>query len=319
MVKRVLISLFIILVAGLAACQPAPTMSPAPVPSATQILPSDTPPPAATATAAITEQPSATATTTIETIRFAVIGDYGSGDINEASVAKMVRGWNPDIILTVGDNNYPLGEAASIDDNIGQFYHSYISPYTGKYGAGADVNRFFPTLGNHDWYTKDASPYFKYFQLPGSERYYDFVWGPVHFFALDSDGNEPDGNTSDSVQAKWLQSGLAASTSIWNIVYFHYPPYSSALHGSIAFMRWPFAQWGASAVISGHDHTYERLLVDDIPYFVNGLGGGTIYDFNDPLPESIVRYNASFGAMLVTASPTRILFEFYNRYGVLVD
>jgi hypothetical protein len=84
-------------------------------------------------------------------------------------------------------------------------------------------------------------------------------------------------------------------------------------------MRWPFAQWGASAVISGLDHTYERLLVDDIPYFVNGLGGGTIYDFNDPLPESIVRYNASFGAMLVTASPTRILFEFYNRYGVLVD
>ena len=23
-------------------------------------------------------------------------------------------------------------------------------------------------------------------------------------------------------------------------------------------MQWPFAQWGADVVLSGHDHTYER-------------------------------------------------------------
>ena len=86
--------------------------------------------------------------------------------------------------------------------------------------------------------------------------------GPVHFFALDSDENEPDGVGSSSVQAAWLKRGLAGSTSNWNIVYFHHAPYSSGMHGSTTWMQWPFAAWGAQAVLTGHDHTYERLLVD---------------------------------------------------------
>src|SRR5688572_32227297 len=58
-----------------------------------------------------------------ETIRFAVIGDYGYTGANEAAVAAMVAGWSPDFIITVGDNNYDTGSAASIDANIGQYYH----------------------------------------------------------------------------------------------------------------------------------------------------------------------------------------------------
>src|SRR6185436_2129527 len=145
------------------------------------------------------------------TLHFAVIGDYGSGSADEAAVASLVAGWNPEIVVTVGDNNYPLGEQATIDDHIGQFYSAFIHPYTGAYGPGATVNRFFPSLGNHDWYTAGAVPYLAYFTLPGNERYYDFVRGPVHFFALDSDPNEPDGVTSTSIQGQWLKAKLAAS------------------------------------------------------------------------------------------------------------
>ena len=76
---------------------------------------------------------------------------------------------------------------------------------------------------------------------------------------------------------------------------------------------------GADAVLAGHDHTYERLLVDGIPYFINGMGGAGIYNFDIPLPETMFRYNANHGAMLVTASETEMLFEFYNRTGKLVD
>jgi hypothetical protein len=141
----------------------------------------------------------------------------------------------------------------------------------------------------------------------------------VHFFALDSDENEPDGVGSRTVQAAWLQQGLAASTSPWNIVYFHHPPYSSGMHGSTTWMRWPFAEWGADAVLAGHDHTCERLLVDGIPYFVNGAGGNELYYFVDILPESQFRFNADYGAMLVTATGTDLHFEFYNRTGKLID
>src|SRR5689334_1856375 len=86
------------------------------------------------------------------TARCAVIGDYGSAVFpEEGQVAAMIHSWSPDLIITVGDNNYEDGFAADIDNNIGQYYHDFIFPYTGSYGPGATSNKFFPTLGNHDW------------------------------------------------------------------------------------------------------------------------------------------------------------------------
>jgi hypothetical protein len=294
------------------------------VPSPTPILPPETaiPPtngPLPTDTSLPTATPIPTLTPLPRSVKFAVIGDFGLDGVAEADVAALVHSWQPDIIITVGDDNYPSGAADTIDANIGKYYHDYIFPYTGTYGFGADVNRFFPTLGNHDWYTTNAQPYLDYFTLPGNERYYDFIWGPVHFFALDSDEHEPDGVNAGSVQAIWLQQGLAASASPWNIVYTHYPPYSSGMHGSTTWMQWPFAAWGVDAVLAGHDHLYERLLVDGIPYFTDGAGGGALYNFVTVLPQSQFRYNANYGAMLVTASETEMLFEFYNRVGKLID
>src|SRR5437879_4454765 len=76
----------------------------------------------------------------------------------ELNVSNLVRSWSPDFILTTGDDNYPLGEASTIDANIGQYYHDFIFPYTGSYGAGATTNRFYPSLGNHDWGDGYISP-----------------------------------------------------------------------------------------------------------------------------------------------------------------
>jgi len=252
-------------------------------------------------------------------VRFAVIGDYGRAGRGELDVSNLVKGWSPAFIITTGDNNYPDGAADTIDPNIGQYYHDFIYPYTGNYGAGADTNRFFPSLGNHDWHTPGVTPYLNYFTLPGNERYYDFTWGPVHLFAVDSDPHEPDGNTSTSTQGAWLQSGLAASSACWNLVYFHHAPYSSGPHGSSARMQWPYQAWGADAVLAGHDHTYEQIILNDFSYFVNGLGGSSIYAFGTPVPGSQVRYNATFGAMLVTVNETTITYQFVAVGGTVVD
>ena len=134
------------------------------------------------------------------TARFAVIGDYGSDSSDENRVANLVKGWSPDFVVTDGDNNYPHGEASTIDQNIGQYYHSFIGNYKGSYGAGSSTNRFWPALGNHDWDVGDQ-PYLNYFTLPNNERYYDFTAGPVHFLALDSDRHEPDGVSSTAASA----------------------------------------------------------------------------------------------------------------------
>src|SRR5258706_4608931 len=251
---------------------------------------------------------------------FAVIGDYGTAGQPELDVANLVKSWNPDFIMTTGDNNYPDGAASTIDANIGQYYQEFIYPYIGSYGPGAATNRFFPTLGNHDWYTTNAQPYLNYFSLPGNERYYDLVWGSIHLFVIDSDPSEPDGNSSVSTQAQWLQAQLAASTSPWNFVFMHHPPYSSgSVHGSTPVMQWPYQLWGASAVVAGHDHLYERIFHDGIPYFVNGLGGTSKYGIGTPVAGSQIRYDGDYGAMAVIATDSQITFQFIARTGAVID
>lgn len=257
--------------------------------------------------------------------RLAVIGDFGMDNQAEADVAALVAGWQPDAVLTVGDNNYPDGSAETIDANIGKHYAAFIHPYQGNYEPGATRNRFFPALGNHDWHTTAGSPplpqpSLDYFDLPGNERYYDVVIGPVHVFVLDSDAHEPDGIESTSVQADWLRQGLADSTAPWRIVTMHHPPYSSSLaHGSTPAMQWPYADWGATAVFAGHDHTYERIMRDGIVYFVNGIGGADRYPIGTPIPGSEARFNADYGAMLIEATTDTITYTLAARTGVIHD
>lgn len=253
-------------------------------------------------------------------LTFAVIGDFGRAGPDEQAVAKLVHSWTPEIIITVGDNNYPHGSASTLDENVGQYYHSFIAPYEGSYGKGATVNRFFPALGNHDWRTTNLRPHLEYFSLPGNERYYDFRWGPVHFFALDSDRNEPDGHTQRGKQAAWLEQTLAHSDAAWKVVYQHHPPLSSGSHGPTYSAQWPYFAWGADVVLAGHDHHYERIERDDGVYIVNGLGGfPKIYPTGAPVPGSQKIYNTSHGAMRVQASQCAMVFEFYSVQGELVD
>jgi hypothetical protein len=252
-------------------------------------------------------------------IRFVAIGDYGYAGPAEEAVADLVKGLRPAFVITLGDNNYPLGSADTIDLNVGLFYHEYIAPYVGRFGCGAINNHFFPALGNHDWMAPGARPYLDYFELPGNERYYDFVRGPVHLFALDSDPSEPDGNTAESIQGQWLRRSLATSTSPWKIVYFHHAPYSSGPHGGTTALRWPFKAWGVDLVLAGHDHTYERVDVDGLPYIVNGLGGAVFYPLGAPVAGSVARYNQSAGALLVEADATSLRARFQTVDGRQID
>lgn len=299
---------------------PSQTLTPlpsAPATAPTSSLPTPTFPPTTFPKA---ETPPSSPTPTPEiAVRFAVIGDYGSGNDDARQVAELVKSWQPEFILTTGDNNYPDGSRETIDHRIGQFYHEYISPYRGSYGKGAAQNRFFPTLGNHDWMSEAAQPYFDYFELPNNERYYDFTWGAGHFFALNSDSNEPDGVGRSSRQAQWLQARLLASSLPWQIVFMHHPPYTSGKRGAVDWMRWPFKEWGVDAVLCGHDHFYERLVVDDLVYFINGAGGGGLYDFGEVAEGSQKRFNRAYGAMLITMDAWQIVFEFYTVQGILID
>ncbi|MCO5183997.1 MAG: metallophosphoesterase [Anaerolineae bacterium] len=241
-------------------------------------------------------------------VRFAVIGDYGGGGAGAWDVASLVASWEPDFVITLGDNNYPSGSAETLPQSIA------------PYAEFIDSGRFFPILGNHDVDTELGQPYFDTFDLPGNERYYDFVRGEVHFFALNSDWREPDGINAYSDQANWLREQLANSTTAWQVVYLHATPLVSREQSRVPALDWPFAEWGADIVMTGHAHIYERLAHNEITYIVNGLGGHSIYDMDDEAhPDSQVRFNGDFGALLVEGMPTMMKLQFVTRSGIVVD
>jgi hypothetical protein len=307
--------------ASSAAVPPAASPTPTTGATATPLPPTATSEPTSMPTATSEPTSPPTATPMPQQVRLGVIGDFGWAGEAEAAVAALVKSWNPDCIVTTGDNNYPLGAATTIDDNIGQYYHEYMGNYKGSYGPGAEVNRFFPVLGNHDTDTELGQPYFDYFTLPNNERYYVIDMPPVRIYAVNSVAwVEPDGVYNDSVQAAWLREELAASPDTWNLVFFHHPPYSSGYKGSSSWMRWDFEQWGAHATFSGHNHVYERYMENDFPHFVNGLGGGPRYAFAETIDPNVAAYfNANHGAQLVEATEEQITFQFITPAGEVID
>ncbi|MFM7718128.1 MAG: metallophosphoesterase family protein, partial [Actinomycetota bacterium] len=212
----------------------------------------------------------------------AVIGDYGVNTTAEGSVATLVAGWNPAAVVTVGDNYYTSSATGDYDKVVGKYYCAFLKGAgsgTNCAGGTADVNRFFPATGNHDYSDGGISNYTSYFALPGTELVYGQVVGDVEFFFIDSQACLNSGSEL-SAERTWLQNGIAASTVAWQVVVLHHPPYSSSSsHGSTGAMQWDFVGMGADLVLAGHDHTYERLSVGGLTYVVNGLGGAGRYSF----------------------------------------
>jgi predicted phosphodiesterase len=260
-----------------------------------------------------------------ELMAFGVIGDYGDDSEHEKQVAALIDKQHPEFIITMGDNNYRDGCWDTIDKNIGKYYSNYIGNYKGEYGRGAKENRFFPSLGNHDWNAygkcmyKGELPYLSYFTLPGNSRYYDFKKGSIHFFALDSDGHEPDGNKIDSKQYAWLKENLKQSDACFKVVYFHHAAYSSGAHGSNKAMQWKYEKLGADVVLSGHDHHYERIVHDGMTYIVNGVGGAELRKIKEKIHGSQFDYAEMNGYMMGVVDENRLSFAFYNLKNEVKD
>jgi tartrate-resistant acid phosphatase type 5 len=256
-----------------------------------------------------------------DSIVFAQIGDFGHAGQPEEQVCDMVKSWNPDFIITTGDNNYNEGKFSTIKENISHYYGDFIYNFdapveflcNGK--AFTDqVNRFFPCPGNHDAYNAEKLiPYLNFFTLPGKEIYYKFTWGPVSFFSLSTV------NCDLGIQKNWLLQQLSCSDSPFNIVYFHHSPYSVSNHGGYQAMQWDFDSMGVDVVFTGHDHVYEHIEKKEdknVHYIVNGIGGMSIYSCeSNPLSAdtfSVFCDNSGYGAVKVAATYEKMIIEYYT-------
>ena len=256
----------------------------------------------------------------------AAIGDFGFADANEAAVASLVAEWSADAVVSVGDDYYTEAGGTGLeryDRTIGAYYcaflHGAVAGTGCPSGGSADENRFWSAAGNHDYSSAGINNYVGYLPFPGNERWFSVRIGPAEFFILDSDLALRD-KVEMAAQRAWLETAATASTARWKIAVFHHPPYNSGdRHGSTLAMRWPFAAMGISLVLSGHEHTYERVIVGGVTYVVDGLGGATRYGFGMPVTGSAARFASDAGALRLDITPDTLRGEFISVDGVTRD
>jgi 3',5'-cyclic AMP phosphodiesterase CpdA len=200
-------------------------------------------------------------------LRLAVVGDVGDGGDLEwrlASTMYVAGRDDPfDALVLLGDNVYPYGDPARLDEFV-------FWPFASVLDTGADL---FAIAGNHDALADDAGlSQIRALGMPGlwwSERI-----GDILLVGLDSNQvDNPD-------QLAWLEATLTDDDAPWKIVLVHHPPYSAGYQGSAHDVREVFSPIfeasGVDLVLSGHDHDYQRSEpINGVTYVVSGAGAGT--------------------------------------------
>ena len=218
-------------------------------------------------------------TGTSKPTRIWVIGDSGTASSRARAVRNaylpFIRTRHTDLWLMLGDNAYPDGTDSQYQAAVFDMYPTVLRNTV-----------LWPTLGNHDVHSADSSsqsgPYYDIFTLPksgeagglasGTEAYYSFNYGNIHFVCLDSTGSN---RSPSGAMLTWLKADLAATKQDWIIAYWHHPPYSKGSHDSdtdiqLRQMRQyalPILEsYGVDLVLSGHSHSYERSYLLDGHY-----------------------------------------------------
>jgi len=221
--------------------------------------------------------------------RIWVTGDSGTGDANAMAVRDAYETFtgstHTNLWLMLGDNAYSDGTDWEYQTKLFDIYPDMLKKTV-----------LWPTLGNHDGITANSAtqsgPYYDIFSLPtaaeaggvvsGTEAYYSFDYGNVHFVVLDS--HETDRSVG-SAMLTWLEIDLAANAQDWVIAFWHHPPYSKGSHDSdteieLMEMRQNVVpildDFGVDLTLTGHSHSYERSTLIEGHYglsstFVPGM------------------------------------------------
>jgi len=243
-----------------------------------------------------------------KSVRFAVIGDSGSGSEAQSEVggqlAKFREKFPFEFALMLGDNIYG-------GDSPSDMKKKFEDPYKSLLEGGV---KFYASLGNHD---NPNQRFYKPFNM-GEKRYYSFKKGSTEFFALDS-------NYMDPVQMDWLKQSLEGSSADWKICYFHHPLYSDGkFHGPDKDLRKqlePILQkYGVQVVLSGHEHFYERLVPQNgVSYFILGNSGQLRVHNIKPSASMAKGFDTDLSFMLIEISGDQLHFQTVSRTGETVD
>jgi len=217
-----------------------------------------------------------------------VLGDAGTQTSSQIAVRDAYYGFtgtkHTDLWLMLGDNAYNVGSDTEYQGAVFNMYPTMLRKSV-----------LFSTLGNHETAQStayvDTYPYFGIFTLPtagegggvpsGTEHFYSFDFGNVHFICLDSMTAD---RATNGIMANWLRSDLANTLGTWIVAFWHHPPYSKGSHNSdteneLVQMRQNFnpilEDGGVDIVLAGHSHCYERSFLIDRHYGVSSTFNNT--------------------------------------------
>jgi len=204
-----------------------------------------------------------------------VLGDSGTANTNVLAVRDayqtLAGARHTDLWLMLGDNAYSNGTDTEFQNAVFAMFPEMLRKSV-----------LWPTRGNHEATDGSGSVYYQIFTMPqageagglasGTEKYYSFDYGNLHFICLDSQGSD---RTPTGPMMTWLANDLAATNKDWIIAYWHHPPYSKGSHNSdtesqLIEMRQnalPILEaGGVDLVLAGHSHSYERSFLLDGHY-----------------------------------------------------
>ncbi|HYH08865.1 MAG TPA: metallophosphoesterase [Thermoanaerobaculia bacterium] len=255
-----------------------------------------------------------------------VLGDAGTGGTGALAVRNAYYNYaggttSTNLWLLLGDNAYSSGTDVDYESGIFKMYPEMLRSSV-----------VWPSIGNHDTaesFTHSlAYPYYSIFDVPtrgeaggipsGTESYYSFDYGNIHFIALDSQTSD---RTPDGPMMTWLKNDLAANLQHWTIAFWHHPPYSHGSHNSDTSLQLidvrqnilPVLEaGGVDLVLCGHSHAYERsFLVDGHHGTSNTLNQNMIKDGSNGATTPYHKANVGphEGAVFVVSGAAGVIVE----------
>ena len=252
-----------------------------------------------------------------QSVRVVGMGDFGSGSQGQRDVAAAIvtlgKARPFDFGVTFGDNFYPSGMTGTGDSRWRDWWETLYGP------LGVT---FYPSLGNHEWYSDDGAAAEIAYSSPTwrfPSPYYTFTAGPVQFFALDT-------TEISEAEILWLDQAISASTARWKVVYGHHPIFAPERSGKagayMSYMQsrlWPVLKGRVDAYLCGHQHAMAHMDPrDGVHFFMSGGGGAPLGKVAKKSPGALFA-ESRFGFLTLDAGPAEMRIAIYDTNGMVFD
>jgi predicted phosphodiesterase len=230
-------------------------------------------------------------------VRFIILGDYGVGGEDQYAVARVSAAQGPAFTVSTGDNVYLAAAPVLFDQTI-------FRPMRPLLAQGPLLG----VVGDHDTLWQGGRPLAEVLGWPGDGDRSVQRYGRMAFITLGVEG--------DASDLPFLRSALARTRDAaarWVLI--HRPV--EAGNPVLPVIR----QAGAAAVLSGHNHRYERRVVDGVLCLTVGTGGAPRSDGDEFTPESAdaTVSIAEFGSLRADYAAGSVDYAFIDAGGQVLD